>query len=434
MHARSRRRLSSSGVRLDDGAGHLPEVVIGYADDEAVQRRRMLGQHHLDLAGVDLASADVEHVDAPVAQVEEAIVAEPADVADGVPPVADDRFGPDVAVGGARRVVWAQVDLADCSRVRLATVLVQDLHVTERHRSDRTAVRQPLRAVDHRDRLHLGAAVELPHITGTQDVDPRLFHGGRAWRGHVPQAPQGGQVVRVRCGLVGPRKALQHGRDGGHPTRPVPANQPEALLGVEACGQDDVMPEQPPGQGRHRRRVVRQRPGDEHGLVGLDTEHGSGTGGIQTTVVGGGALPRAAGVASRGYRFRRLRHHPIERGGGKSGVRHESGRHAPDGAAGVLAADQQRPRRQRRQLIELALGKSEGERLQGRAKPLDRNRGLQQFDRVWERDSEQVRLTYPTLPIRPSESVRRRLQLAASDGDVLTGQGRQVVIGLGEMA
>ncbi len=73
---------SSSAVRLDDRVRYLPQVVVGYANDQAGQHVRVRTQRGLDLRGVDVAAADGEHVDAPVVEVEEAVGVEVAEVAE----------------------------------------------------------------------------------------------------------------------------------------------------------------------------------------------------------------------------------------------------------------------------------------------------------------------------------------------------------------
>ena len=78
---------------------HLTQIVVGHADHQAGQHVRMLGQRRLDLGGVDVAAADGEHVDAPVGEVEEAVVVEVAEVAERIPAVAALRGRADVAVG-----------------------------------------------------------------------------------------------------------------------------------------------------------------------------------------------------------------------------------------------------------------------------------------------------------------------------------------------
>ena len=62
--------------------GHLAQVVVGYANDQAGQHVRVLAQRGLDLGGIDVAAADGEHVDAPVVEVEEAVGIEVAEVAE----------------------------------------------------------------------------------------------------------------------------------------------------------------------------------------------------------------------------------------------------------------------------------------------------------------------------------------------------------------
>ena len=116
-------------VGLDDGVDALAEVVVGQADHRARAHVGVLLQRGLDLGGVDVGAAAQDHVGEPVAEVEEAVVVEPADVAERLPAaLAGAGLGADVAVAGRVARGGAQPHLALLARRQLVAVVVGDEH------------------------------------------------------------------------------------------------------------------------------------------------------------------------------------------------------------------------------------------------------------------------------------------------------------------
>ena len=79
--------------RLDDGKHRLSHVRVGHADHGDVGHRRVPDQRLLDLPGVDVDAAGDDQVGAPVAEVQEALGVEVADVAQGGPALLVTRAG-----------------------------------------------------------------------------------------------------------------------------------------------------------------------------------------------------------------------------------------------------------------------------------------------------------------------------------------------------
>ena len=88
-------------VGLDDGVDPLAHVLVGQADHRARAHVGVLLQGGLDLGGVDVGAAAQDHVGESIAEVEEPVLVEPADVAERLPAaLAGARLGADVAVAG----------------------------------------------------------------------------------------------------------------------------------------------------------------------------------------------------------------------------------------------------------------------------------------------------------------------------------------------
>ena len=75
-------------VGLHQSVGHLTQILVGDANDQAGQHIRMGGQRAFDLGGVDVPSADGEHINAPVVEIQVAVLVEVAEVAERVETVA----------------------------------------------------------------------------------------------------------------------------------------------------------------------------------------------------------------------------------------------------------------------------------------------------------------------------------------------------------
>src|SRR6185312_10022230 len=133
-----------------------------------------------DLRRVHVATADGEHVDPAVAQIQETVLVEIAEIAERIPPVAGLGRRTDVAVGRRVARCGTHVDLADLAGRAFTALIVEHLHLAHDHGSDRPAVRQPLVAGDERARLLFGTGVQLPDGLGAQQLDPGLFDRRRA--------------------------------------------------------------------------------------------------------------------------------------------------------------------------------------------------------------------------------------------------------------
>ena len=93
-----------AGSRLDRGVQALAPCVVRHAEHRDVLHARMAVEHILDLRGIDVDAAGDDHVAHPIADVHEALVVHPCDVA---------HREPVAALGLARRL-------------RLLVVLVED--------------------------------------------------------------------------------------------------------------------------------------------------------------------------------------------------------------------------------------------------------------------------------------------------------------------
>ena len=76
-----------AGVELEDGGDPLAPLVVGQADDRAVEDRGVGQQGLLDLGRVDVEPAGDDHVLEPVDDVQVAVVVQVADVAGVMPAV-----------------------------------------------------------------------------------------------------------------------------------------------------------------------------------------------------------------------------------------------------------------------------------------------------------------------------------------------------------
>ena len=104
-------------ARLHDGVEDLAPLVVGHAEDGAVDDVGVLVEAILDLARIDVHAARDHHVALAVGEVEVAVLVEVAGVADGEPPAAMRRrrlVGVVVVLEARRRRLG--VDRADLAR------------------------------------------------------------------------------------------------------------------------------------------------------------------------------------------------------------------------------------------------------------------------------------------------------------------------------
>ena len=252
---RSTSSVSRSAVGLDDGVHPVAEVVVGQADHRARPHRRVLLQRRLDLGRVDVGAAAQDHVGEPVAEVEEAVGVEPAEVAERLPAaVAGARLGADVAVAGGVAGDRPQPHLALLAGGQLVALVVGDQHRALRGAAHRAAVLEPLRAGDDRGGLRLGAGVELPDPLRSEPLDPRLLEPRRARLGEVPHDLQRREVVALpHLGRAAARCASSSWARGRRP-RPSGSRWPRACPRRRSGAA-------PPGARRPAGRRTTRRPG-----------------------------------------------------------------------------------------------------------------------------------------------------------------------------
>src|SRR5581483_3444540 len=121
-----RRRVGLVG-RLDDGVHAPAPLVVDQADDDDVGDGGVVDEGALDLGRVHVGAAGDDHVDAPVGDVEEALLVEVAEVAAGAEPVGGGGLAlaaPEVPVQARRRRL--EVDLADLARGQVVPVGAED--------------------------------------------------------------------------------------------------------------------------------------------------------------------------------------------------------------------------------------------------------------------------------------------------------------------
>src|SRR5262249_30871318 len=71
--------------RLDDGMYAAAKIVVRNPDDAARYHERMLIDRCFDFRGIDVCTANENHVRAPVREIEIALAVHPADIPDGFP-------------------------------------------------------------------------------------------------------------------------------------------------------------------------------------------------------------------------------------------------------------------------------------------------------------------------------------------------------------
>src|SRR5690606_3240281 len=181
---------------LDQGDHVVAPLLVGRADDGDVGDRGVFEQGGLDLGGVDVDAAGDDQVGAPVAEEQEAVLVQVADVAGGVPLAAHAGRG----LGGVLAVLepaeaGLDVDQAGLARGQLVPRLVEDLGLEGgRGPADGAGPGQPVVRFDGEGDGGLGGAVVLVEHRPPPVHDP-LFDGDGAGGGGVDDLPEAGQVV-----------------------------------------------------------------------------------------------------------------------------------------------------------------------------------------------------------------------------------------------
>ena len=259
-------------IELHRGDGNLAGPLVGYAEHGAVEHRRMAVQHGFDLGRCHLEAVDLDHLLAPVGEVDPALGFQPTDVAGAVPAAVDDRLGGGLVgqVSGHTRGAPG-LDLTDVAGLQdRARVEVDDPQVDAGRRQP-GGVEAPRRRVvdrvggDHRQLA--GAVGREPVHAGA------LGHGAGDALGHRRGAPhdepQRRQVVLLEPGVVGHGESDRGDRHlEGHPlaldalqhlVEVEPPVQPHGGAGLDG-GQQVQEPEDVRRRGRHLEPVVGTEP------------------------------------------------------------------------------------------------------------------------------------------------------------------------------
>src|SRR3954453_6261638 len=149
------------------GADLLAELLVGHADHRRLDHRRVLVEHLLDLARVDVVAAADDHVLLAVDDEEVPVLVDLRHVAAVEPAVADGlrrRVG--LAPVALHDVVAADDDLAHLTLRDVPAVLVDDLHLDALdRRADRAGLALAVGVVEGGDRRGLGQAVAPGHLS-----------------------------------------------------------------------------------------------------------------------------------------------------------------------------------------------------------------------------------------------------------------------------
>ncbi len=283
-------------LALDDRDQGFAVLVVGNAEDRAVDDTGQRGERGLDLGRVDVDPAGQHHVGRAVAQVQPAVGVDEADVPDRDQPVALDlRAGlgkvdvREVRVGGL-----ARVDAAGGPRRALGAVVADDAQrCVEQRPADRARVRERLLGADRGDPAELARRVGLVHDRA-EPVDHRALGLRRAGRAGGQHEAQRAQVVRGTRRLGQAQQPVHHRRHQVQVRDAVPLDRAEQGRGVEArLEAQPGTPGRREQRVRRRRRVVERRR-DQAARVGPDAEHRLEQGGVR------GGEPRGVGRRGRG--------------------------------------------------------------------------------------------------------------------------------------
>ena len=229
---------------LDDGLHLFAEVRVRHAEDGHVGDLRVDGQHVLRLLGVDVDAAADDHVGLAVGQVEEAVLVELADVAEGAPAVLEEgvaRLLGRVVVLEALHVRGAEVDAALLADRELVALLVDDVNRAGERLADGSLVGEPVLGRGVAEAVALGSGVVLVDDR-SPPVEHLLLDLDGAGRGRVDREGQAAHVVLVADLLLELEHPHEHRRDPLAVGALVPVDRRQGALGVEALHHDDRRP------------------------------------------------------------------------------------------------------------------------------------------------------------------------------------------------
>ena len=238
-------------VEDDRGADLLAPLVVGDADHRRFADLRVLVEHLLDLARVDVVAAADDQVLLAVDDVEVAVLVDAGHVA-AVEPAAAHRLRGRVGAlpVALHDVVAADHDLADLALGDRVVVLVDDLHLDPLDRgADRARLALAVGVVGAGDRRGLREAVALEHdrpeglLEAAQDLDRHRGAAGDA------DAQRGG-VEALALGVVQQRPV--HRRHAVEVGDAVALHRRQRLAGVEFGHQGEA--------GADLQRGVHARP------------------------------------------------------------------------------------------------------------------------------------------------------------------------------
>src|SRR5215469_3726898 len=267
-------RLHPSG-RLHDCLDLLTPLLVRDAEHGDVRDLRVHDDLGLDLGRVDVGSARDDHVGLPVAQIQEAVLGQVADVADGEVAIEPVRLGLGlVAVVLELHQAHLHVDRARGTGRLGVAVFVGDQQFARRPgQPDGARMCQPvLRGGDRA--ATLGRRVVLPDA-GTPPVEHLLLDADGAGRGGMDQPAHRRQVVlRLRFVWQG-QHALEMRRHHVRAGAPVAFGQRQRGLGVEALHADQrvTQVQRRAAERRHGSVVVRRAHQVRVGLAVDDAEH-----------------------------------------------------------------------------------------------------------------------------------------------------------------
>ena len=206
------------------------------AEHGRLANRRVLVEHLLDLARIDVVTAADDHVLLAVDDEEVAVLVDLAHVA-GVQPAVADRLGGRVLAlpVALHHVVAPDHDLADLALRDLVAVVVDDLHLDALDRSpDRAGLALAVGVVERGDRRGLREAVALEDLASERVLESahQLDRHRRAARGAQLQ----GRGVELLVARVVQHRPV-HRRDALEDVDLVALDDLERLAGVEARDQ-----------------------------------------------------------------------------------------------------------------------------------------------------------------------------------------------------
>ena len=221
-------------LRLDDREDTLAPLVVGDPDGAGISHRGVLEQHGVDLGGVDVHAAGDDEVGRTIGEEEEAVLVDPADVAEGEVVA---------AIGGSGLLLVAEVleprlagrldpDEPFLVGAQPLTLGVAHVEVDRVGTPDGARLGEPGRAVDP-GAIALGGRVVLVDDRAEPLDDPLLHrHGTR--RGSVDDGPQRRDVVAIAHRRSEREQPVEHRRHEVHVRHAMLLDEGKGLLGVPA--------------------------------------------------------------------------------------------------------------------------------------------------------------------------------------------------------